>query len=294
MFMYDLCCIGHITHDKIVTPGHTVHMAGGTSFYFSHAVKHLPLHYHLVTALAPADFVFTESLKVSGIDTTILPSKHTVYFENIYADDSDNRVQNVLYKADPFSVLNLPPVQSTYFHLGPLLAHDIPTALIVDLSTRGIVSLDVQGYLREVINQKVVAIDWKDKQKALPYISVLKASETEAITLTGDTNMETAARRLFDWGVKEVIITSGSKGSLIYDGKDLHVIPAYKPTITKDATGCGDTYMAGYLYQRIKGAAIHYAGSFGAAMATIKIAASGPFNDTEAAIENIITTNNTL
>ena len=30
--MHDLCCIGHITLDKIVTPKNTVHMAGGTAF----------------------------------------------------------------------------------------------------------------------------------------------------------------------------------------------------------------------------------------------------------------------
>lgn len=292
--MYDLICIGHLTHDKIVTPGNTVHMAGGTSFYFSHAVKRLALNYHLVTALSPEDFSFTDELKAAGINITILPSKHTVYFENIYQSNSDNREQMVLHQADPFRTKDLQSVHSKYIHLGPLLANDISTELIIDLAARCAVSLDVQGYLRKVINKQVVAIDWNDKQKALPYISILKASETEAQTLTGETNMEVAAKKLFDWGVKEVIITLGSKGSLIYDGKLLHKIPAYKPTVVKDATGCGDTYMAGYLYQRIKGASINDAGTFGAAMATIKIAASGPFNDTEAAIEKIITLHDIL
>ncbi len=292
--MYDLTCIGHLTHDKIVTPGNTVHMAGGTSFYFSHAVKRLPLNYHLVTALSPDDFSFTDDLKAAGINSTILPSKHTVYFENIYRDSGDDREQRVLHEADPFSQKDLQTIQSKYIHLGPLLANDISTELIIDLAERSTVSLDVQGYLRKVINKQVVAIDWNDKQKALPYISILKASETEAQTLTGETNMEAAAKKLFDWGAKEVVVTSGSKGSLIYDGKLLHRIPAYKPTVVQDATGCGDTYMAGYLYQRIKGASISNAGAFAAAMATIKIAASGPFNDTEAAIEKVITANNIL
>lgn len=292
--MYDLTCIGHLTHDKIVTPGSTVHMAGGTSFYFSHAVRRLPVKYHLVTALSQQDFSFADELQAAGVDMTVLPSKYTVYFENIYNNNSDDREQRVLHEADPFSQKDLHAIQSKYFHLGPLLANDISTELIIDLAQRSMVSLDVQGYLRKVINKQVVAIDWNDKQKALPYISILKASETEAQTLTGETNMEVAAKKLFDWGAKEVIITSGSKGSLIYDGKLLHTIPAYKPTVVKDATGCGDTYMAGYLYQRIKRASINDAGTFGAAMATIKIAASGPFNDTEAAIEKIISTNNIL
>ena len=40
--MKDICCIGHITKDKIVTPNRTVYMAGGTSFYFSYAINQLP------------------------------------------------------------------------------------------------------------------------------------------------------------------------------------------------------------------------------------------------------------
>jgi sugar/nucleoside kinase (ribokinase family) len=51
-----------------------------------------------------------------------------------------------------------------------------------------------------------------------------------------------------------------------------------------DATGCGDTYMAGYLYQRVRGAAIREAGEFAAAMATLKIEASGPFTGTRAEV----------
>jgi len=51
--MPELCCIGHITSDKVVTTKTTMHMAGGTAFYFSCAVSKLDLDYLLVTALAP-------------------------------------------------------------------------------------------------------------------------------------------------------------------------------------------------------------------------------------------------
>ena len=50
--MKNICCIGHITLDKIVTPKQTTYMAGGTSYYFSHAFSRLKdfSHYKLVTA----------------------------------------------------------------------------------------------------------------------------------------------------------------------------------------------------------------------------------------------------
>ena len=36
--MNQICCIGHITHDRIITPQRTMEMAGGTALYFSWAL----------------------------------------------------------------------------------------------------------------------------------------------------------------------------------------------------------------------------------------------------------------
>lgn len=286
--MYDICCIGHLTHDKIVTPRHTVHMAGGTSFYFSHAIKHMPVQYHLVTALAKEDHYFVDDLIQAGIDTTVLSSKHTVYFENIYPDQSDYREQKVLSIADPFLAADMMDLQASVFHLGPLLANDMSVELIRSLSTKGKISLDVQGFLRKVINQEVMATDWVNKKEVLPYIHILKANETEAEKLTGLSNHYDAAKSLADDGIQEVIITLGSKGSLIYAEGNFYEVPAIQPTAVVDATGCGDTYMAGYLYKRFQKAHYYDAGLFGAAMASIKIAVSGPFNGTEKAITDVL------
>ncbi|BFG71207.1 PfkB family carbohydrate kinase [Sediminibacterium sp. KACHI17] len=286
--MYDICCIGHLTHDKIVTPHHTVHMAGGTSFYFSHAIKKMPVRYHLVTSLAKTDIAFAEDLIQAGIDTTVLSSEHTVYFENIYPDQSDHREQKVLFTADPFQFADIAALQSSIFHLGPLLAEDMSAELIQALAAKSRVSLDVQGYLRKVIDQEVVATSWSQAKQVLPYISILKANETEAEKLTGLSDHYGAAKYLADTGVKEVIITLGSKGSLIYAEGNFYEVPAIQPSAVVDATGCGDTYMAGYLYKRFQKASYYEAGIFGAAMASVKIAASGPFNGTETAITDLL------
>ena len=53
MSSHNLCCIGYITQDKVVTPQNTIYMPGGTSFYFAHAIKHLNTDdFLLVTAFA--------------------------------------------------------------------------------------------------------------------------------------------------------------------------------------------------------------------------------------------------
>ena len=289
--MYDICCIGHITLDKVVTPQSVVHMAGGTSFYFSNAICNMDINYHLVTALADTEMHFVSELRAKGIDVSVLPSKHTVYFENIYPENRDHRIQRVVQKADAFGAEQLNNVNANIFHLGPLLSDDVPVALIKTLAAKGLVSLDVQGYLREVRNENVYAIDWADKKETLPYISILKANEHEMEMLTGQADVRMGAKILHNWGVKEVVITLGSKGSVIYKDGIFYDIPAYKPSLVVDATGCGDTYMAGYLYQRIKKASIQFAGEFAAAMATIKMESSGPFTGTKEDVEYLL--NNT-
>jgi sugar/nucleoside kinase (ribokinase family) len=101
--------------------------------------------------------------------------------------------------------------------------------------------------------------------------------------------VEKAARILFEWGVREIVITLGSRGSVIYDGLSFYHIPAFSPmTTVVDATGCGDTYMAGYLYQRFRGAGFQQAGEFAAAMATLKIEGSGPFTGTEQEVQEML------
>lgn len=283
MSKYELCCVGHITLDKVVTPKNTVYMPGGTSYYFSHAIKHFDdINYALVTALAESEMQSVEELRAEGVEVAVMPSRHTVYFENIYGENQDNRTQRVLAKADPFSVDYLRQIEAQIFHLGSLLADDFSLEVVRYLSQKGLVSVDSQGYLREVREQNVYAVDWPEKKEVLRYVHFLKANEHEMEVLTGYTDPEQAAKEIYSWGVKEVLLTFGSMGSLIYDGETFHRIPAYLPTEVVNATGAGDTYMTGYLYQRAKGASIEEAGCFAAAMTTLKIEGMGPFSGTKA------------
>jgi len=286
--MPQLCCIGHITSDKVVTTRNTMHMAGGTAWYFSCALSRLPVDYLLVTALAPAEMHYVADLRNKGISVQVQPSAHTVYFENIYAQNQDERTQNVLATADAFDIEQFENVDAEMYHFGPLLADDITTELIKTLAAKGRVSIDVQGYLREVINQKVHPTDWPGKKEALQYADIVKADVAELQALTRCDSAEDGAKMLAGWGVKEVVITNGSHGSVIYSDGQFYTIPAYSPVNLVDATGCGDTYMAGYLYRRLKGNDIQQAGEFAAAMASLKMESAGAFLGTEDEIVEVL------
>ncbi len=287
--MYDICCIGHITLDKVVTPRAELHMAGGTAYYFTSALQNMDLSYLLVTSVAEGEMHVIDAFREKGIEIWAYPSNYSVYFENIYGENLDNRTQNVLQEADPFTIEQLSEVEARVFHLGPLLANDIPIELIQYLATKGKVSLDVQGYLRKVVNKKVKPVDWPEKQKALAHVTFLKADEAELTVLTGCSNVQDGAKVLADWGVKEAVITNGSLGSMIYAAGIFYQIPAYPPKNPEDATGCGDTYMAGYLYYRSKGFDIEQSGNFGAAIASLKMESPGPYTGGEKEIIELLT-----
>lgn len=290
IIMKDICCIGHITKDKIVTPHRVVYMAGGTSFYFAYAINQLPndVSFSLVTSMDPTETEPAEKMRQAGIDVTLNASRNTVFFENIYGENQNERKQRVLAKADPFTIEQLEHVDAKVYHLGSLLSDDFSNEVVEYLAKKGKVSIDVQGYLREVRDEKVYPIDWKDKLKVLKNTYYLKVNEIEMETITGLKDAHEAAKLLHSWGVTEVLITLGSEGSLIYVDDTFYEIPAYAPHEVVDATGCGDTYSAGYLYQRTLGATPTEAGKFAAAMCTIKLEHNGPFNRSIDDIHEII------
>ena len=288
--MYDICSIGHITRDKIITPQRTVYMAGGTSFYMSYGISRLPqkVSYQLVTKVGEGQMPEVEKIKQLGLDVICYPSQHTVYFENKYGANSDNRTQRVLAKADPFTVEEMKPLEARIFHLGSLLNDDFSAEVVEFLSEKGLISIDVQGYLREVRDEEVHAISWEEKEKILKHTDMLKLNEHEMKVITNSDNPRTVAEKIATMGVKEVIITLGSYGAVIYADRKFHEIEAYKPREIVDATGCGDTFSTGYLYCRAQGIGYEEAGKFAAAMCTLKLEHSGPFDKSIEDIQNII------
>ena len=186
----------------------------------------------------------------------------------------------MLAKADPFTLKEVESLEAKVFHLGSLLADDFPVEVVEALSRKGLISIDVQGYLRNVQGESVHACQWEGKEKVLAMTDILKLNEYEMQVITDSNDPHTVARKLSDLGVREVVLTFGNYGSLIYSNGEFVEIPAYKPRRVVDATGCGDTYSAGYLYCRSQGMSCKESGKFAAAMCTLKLEQHGPFSRT--------------
>jgi len=276
--MFDVCVIGHVTKDIIRISGTEREMPGGTAYYASIAMKSLGLNVAVITKIGKKDEYLLDNIKSEQIPIFLRESVRTTTFTNSYPMGLDDREQSVSGIATPFTVEDVEGIQSKIFHVGPLTKDDIPPAILLSLSKRSRISLDAQGFLRSVdeSNGRVVTTDWEQKEEFLPLVNILKVDEDEASVMSGEKELEEMAVKLSRYGPEEVIITRGGKGSLIYCKSKLYWISSFVPRNLVDPSGCGDTYMAGYLYLRARTDNLREVGEFAARTASSKLENYGP------------------
>jgi sugar/nucleoside kinase (ribokinase family) len=104
---------------------------------------------------------------------------------------------------------------------------------------------------------KLVAMDtmnfWIDGPKlpsllrVLEQVDVLFVNDGEARSLSGESNIVKAARRIQSMGPKRVAIKRGEYGALIFDDDDIFFAPAFPVEEVRDPTGAGDSFAGGFM-----------------------------------------------
>lgn len=290
--MHDICVIGHITQEVVRIGGRPDrYMLGGAAHYAGVALARLGLDTAVLTKTAPADAASVLlPMREAGVTAYARDGGHTTYFENTYPrDDLDRRTQRVVAVADPFAPADLEGISAQAIHLGPLTPDEMPVSFLAAVSQLGVrVSLDVQGFVRAINDGKIEAGRWVEAREGLYHADIVKADIAEARVLTGRRDPDDAARAIADMGPSEVILTDGSAGSRILAHGRFHQIPAYPPHPALDPTGCGDTYMAGYLFSRGQSGDVERAGRFGAALAALKLQHNGPADASEDEVRELL------
>lgn len=95
---------------------------------------------------------------------------------------------------------------------------------------------------------------WENEETAkeqmrnlIPYVDIMKISEEETELLTGYQDVQEAAERLHEQGVKVVAVTLGEKGVYIYGRDGGFVVPGFTVVRTVDTNGAGDSFWGGFL-----------------------------------------------
>jgi len=255
-------------------------MLGGVVYYAGRAFERLGVDTAIITKAAKEDLdELTKRFRGNSVTVHRRDSERTTVFENQYLGlDLHIRRQEIGSIANAFEIRDLAQVTAKWFFLGPLTRAEMSPEFLRAVSKRcERVFLDVQGFVRKVECREVRLFDWPDKRQGLSCVDVLKANSEEALILSGEANLERAARKIADLGPREVIITLGREGSLILAEGRFHRIPAFPPKTLVDPTGAGDTYSAGYVFQRLRSDDIEASGRFAAALASRKLENYGPF-----------------
>ena len=94
------------------------------------------------------------------------------------------------------------------------------------------------------------------------YVSLITPNQTESALLTGiEDNLDAAVDKLLEMGVKDVVVTLGSKGSMVVSGGERTFVPSQKVNAV-DTTAAGDTFCGALCVALSEGSSLVQAAGF--------------------------------
>ncbi|MDR3095188.1 MAG: PfkB family carbohydrate kinase [Bacteroidales bacterium] len=286
---------GPVTKDTIINSGATYHHIGGAVYYQSTALAHLGARVTAIVTISPKD---KSLLDCFHPDVKVIPvwTEHTMEFLNNYPDKNNpnTRIQQAYIHDNPIlpahlDGINIPSFDAVY--ILPLCPYDIPLCTIRWLAAfQKPLFLGAQGYLRHLTNGKVTLKRWVDFREFAACFTMLFSDDNEAryIVAGAADDLNTAAHEMIACGIDEIVITKGDRGSIIVTRSEEANIPAFPPATIADPTGLGDTYMAVYTLQRMRGCSPQQSGESAAIAASMKIGYQGAFNGNFEQITNYL------
>lgn len=278
--------IGFICRDIDIKEAYNskVEKIGGKAYYEGVALSHI--------GISTKVMFYTDNNSEEMIKTMValpnlklhnLISKETPMIENTYAD-KDLEIREWRIKHNDFrytkEMIDDEMKKCGYILICPLNPREITIDLLKYLkkNTKAKLAGDLDFYISDVKEDgKIEKIRNKSLEKILSNLEIVIISKKDRIVKGSDKDI---LKYIADRGVKEVIMTQGSKGALIYSKEEdrIYNIPAVKPKKIIDATGAGDTFFAGYVASRHNGKNIEEAGNFASKVASAKLEGIGALN----------------
>lgn len=289
MQKYDSAVIGHVSKDINTDHlGNTVKNIGGAVVYSSASAYALGHHTAVITKLADEDAWAAESFTLPREDIFFLPTEKSTSISNVYhSADKERRTCRCISQGSIFTYAQLPDIDAQIYHIAGLIYGDYEDGFINALSAKGMIAVDVQGYLRHAdkTTGEMYFEDWAEKKELLPLIDFLKTDAAEAEILTGLSDRYEAAKLLYSWGAKEILITHNTE-VIAYDGSNFAVCPI-KARNLSGRTGRGDTTFAAYINERLC-SSMQEALLTATAAVSLKMETPGPLKGTRKDIEEYI------
>ena len=246
-----LVVVGSVALDRVETPSETRDdLLGGSGSYFAYAASYFtPVK--LVSVVGedwPEEH--TRLLQSRNVDTAglqLVPGAKTFRWSGKYLEDMNQRetldVQlNAMTQFDPV----LPEDYRRCKFL--FLANDPPELQLKVLEQCPDTALAMADTMDLWINGQRQGL-----LELLTRIDGVLLNDSEAILLTGETNLVRAGQRVRELGPRFVVIKKGEHGAMFFSRHETYVLPAFPTARVVDPTGAGDSFaggMMGYLAER--------------------------------------------
>lgn len=220
---------------------------GGGPFHCARALRALRAPAVVVTKCAPEDrAALLPRLIALGLHVEWRPAQSTSAFSMSYM--GDQRLMTVEALGPTWTPqeargwVREALGRAEWVHVAGLARSDFPPETLAELARGRRISLDGQALVRAAATGPLL-LDSDFDPAVLEHVSVLKLAEEE---------LEAIDREPGQLGVPEVLVTRGSRGSLVWAGGRLEDVPARAVT-GRDPTGAGDAFVAAYLVSRRSG-----------------------------------------
>ena len=244
--MRPLAVVGNLSLDRVEGGAPR---AGGAPFWGGRALRLLGTRAVLAVKCADADRpLLARSLVAFGVPVLWLGGTSTAAFAIRYAGDRREMTVDAIGDTwAPEDVRGLGDVR--WVHVGALAQSDFPAGTLAELARGRRVSFDGQGLVRPARTGPLELVGDYDPE-VLRHVAVLKLAEEEARALVDEPDDEAALRSL---GVPEVVVTLGSRGSLVLANGRLQRVATQPVEGKVDPTGAGDAFAVAYLASRSGG-----------------------------------------
>jgi sugar/nucleoside kinase (ribokinase family) len=287
---FDVVLIGNYTKDTVVSSSGTRLVDGGGFNYGAHVAAMMGLRTAAITRLAREDAHVVENLRQLGVTVFPAYTSHSTHLRLYYPTSNvDERVITVSQTAGSFETSQVKDISARAFVINPSARGEVGLEVLKELrGKQALLAADVQGFVRTIADDGTLRFDsWPGRAGYLSHIDILKTDAVEAEGLTGEKDLEAAARMIAGWGPREVVLTHRDGLLVLAEGK-LHRAP-FRPKQLIGRSGRGDTCIASYVCKRLT-APPAQACVWAAAVTSLKMEAEGPIKRTVADVEEMIQT----
>ncbi|MGY5874575.1 MAG: carbohydrate kinase family protein [Candidatus Thorarchaeota archaeon] len=278
----EIVVVGHLSRDLLITPTlHRETLGGGTAYAM--LAPSIGAKGSGIVSRVGQDFgqTYEGILQESGLDLTglLCSGSYSTRFVNEY-DNQGQRTQRIEHLAPSITAKDLleSHINSNIIHFCPLTRIEIePSCFQKATRNKAMVSLDIQGFSRGVHGEQVIPRRWSSAEHIVKYVDVIKSDESELLAATNTKDIQVAIDRLFELGLKILLLTCEREGSTIYTPVEQIDIPLVLTDKVVDTTGCGDTYAIGFLIEYNRSHDLRAAGIFAAACSSFNLEDVGPY-----------------